>query len=376
MDKNQGYLFYLMTLREVSTKISFGGNNMNYELLQKKIAGLPRVKLAFLPTPLEKLEKFSKMFKLSIYIKRDDQTGLAFGGNKARKLEFIMADVINNKADTIVTWGGIQSNWCRQVAAAAKKMDIKPVLILFKKPHFPPECDGNYFLDTVFNSDIKLIELESGHETFELKDIQDIVDKVVAHEKQQGNNPYLVSGGGSLVEGSMGTPLGVISYVDAFLEIFMQINTQKIHLDKILVAAASGSTLAGLIVGAKLLMPETKIIGISVMKDKAIMTKYVMSMANDALKELDVNINITSEDIIIYDEYIKEGYGVVNDDVNEAIHLLAQSEGILLDPVYTGKNMVGLLDLLRKGFFKPDENVLFMHTGGTPALFAYKDKLI
>lgn len=155
---------------------------MNYELLKEKIDAFPRVKLAFLPTPLEKLEKFSNMFNKNIYIKRDDQTGLAFGGNKARKLEFIMADVINKKADTIITWGGIQSNWCRQVAAAAKKMGIKPVLILFKKPHFPGECDGNYFLDTVFNSDIKLIELEHGQETFELKDIQHIVDRVVAHE--------------------------------------------------------------------------------------------------------------------------------------------------------------------------------------------------
>jgi len=349
---------------------------MNYELLKKKIDHFPRVKLAFLPTPLEKLEKFSNMFNKNIYIKRDDQTGLAFGGNKARKLEFIMADVINSKADTIITWGGIQSNWCRQVAAAAKKMDIKPVLILFKKPHFPGECDGNYFLDTIFNSDIKLIELEKGQETFELKDIQDIVDKVVAHEKQQGNNPYVVSGGGSLVEGSMGKPLGAIGYVEAFLEIFTQINAQKMHLDKVMVATASGSTLAGLIIGAKILAPETKIIGISVMKDKAPMTKYVKDIANEALKELDVNLNITSEDIIIFDEYIKEGYGVVNNEVNEAIHLLAESEGILLDPVYTGKNMAGFIDLMRKDFFKQDENILFMHTGGTPALFAYKDKIM
>lgn len=194
--------------------------------------------------------------------------------------------------------------------------------------------------------------------------------------KQQGNNPYVVSAGGSLVEGSMGKPLGAIGYVAAFLEIFAQTKALNVHLDKVMVTAASGSTLAGLIVGAKLLSPETEIIGISVIKDKTTMAKYVKNIANEALKELEVKLNISNEDIIIFDEYIKEGYGMVNNEVNEAIHLLAQSEGILLDPVYTGKNMAGFIDLMIKDFFQPDENILFMHTGGTPALFAYKDKII
>jgi len=345
--------------------------------LKNELKKFHRVKLSFLPTPFEKLKNFSAIFRnYNIFIKRDDQTGLAFGGNKTRKLEFIMADVLRQKADCIITWAGVQSNWCRQLVAAAKKLKVKPVLLLFKKPAFSKEYDGNLLLDFILDAEIRIIEVEKEKKTLELKDVRNIIENIVKEEKQKGNNPYIAPIGGSLVEGSMTAPLGAIAYMEAFLELYEQALAEKIKIDSIVIATGSGSTQAGLIVGAKILSPKTKIVGISVSEDKKTMRKYVKSIAEHTLSEINIKEKIEDEEIIIFDDYLKEGYGVLNQEVAQAIAFLAREEGIFLDPVYTGKAMAGMLDLIKKEYFKEGENIVFLHTGGTPALFPYREKFM
>ena len=345
--------------------------------LKNKIKKFSRVKLSFLPTPFEKLNNLSAIFEnYNIFIKRDDQTGLAFGGNKTRKLEFIMADVLRQKANCIVTWAGVQSNWCRQLTAAARKLKIKPILLLFKKHAFSKEYDGNLLLDFILDAEIKIIEVEKERKTIEFDGVKDFVQEIVKREKQKGNNPYIAPIGGSLIEGSMTVPLGAIAYVEVFLELYEQAMTEKIKIDSIVIATGSGSTQAGLIVGAKLLSPETKIIGICVSDEKETMRKYVKSIIDHTLLAININEKIEDEEIIVFDDYLKEGYGVLNQEITQAIALLAQEEGVFLDPVYTGKAMAGMLDLIKKGYFKEGENIVFLHTGGTPALFPYRKKLI
>jgi 1-aminocyclopropane-1-carboxylate deaminase/D-cysteine desulfhydrase-like pyridoxal-dependent ACC family enzyme len=174
----------------------------------------------------------------------------------------------------------------------------------------------------------------------------------------------------------MHIPFGAIAYIEAFLELYEQAIIEKIKIDSIVLATGSGSTQAGLLVGAKILSPKTKIIGISVSEDKETMKKYIKIIADHAFSEMNIKKEIEYEDIIVFDDYLKEGYGILNREVTQAISLLAREEGILLDPVYTGKAMVGMIDLIEKGYFEEGENIIFLHTGGNPALFPYKDKII
>jgi len=344
--------------------------------LDKRIKKFRRVKLAHLPTPLERMRILSYEMKgPTFYIKRDDQTGLAFGGNKARKLEFIIADAFLKKADVIITWAGVQSNWCRQTAAAARMFRIKPILILFKGPDTPASYDGNLLLDFVLDADIRVIEAEE-RKIIEEEEVADIINRVAEEEKEKGHNTYIVPVGGSLIGGSMTKPLGAISYTNAFLEIYQEAKKKKVKIDYIILATGSGSTQAGLLVGAKALGTDTKVIGISVSRDKASMQQYVSTIANDTSRALDLKMTVSPEEVIVFDDYIGEGYGIFNQETANAIRLVAETEGIILDPVYTGKAMAGLIDLTRKGYFAKDDVVVFLHTGGTPALFVYKEKLL
>jgi D-cysteine desulfhydrase family pyridoxal phosphate-dependent enzyme len=301
---------------------------------------------------------------------------LAFGGNKTRKLEFIMADVLHQKANCVITWAGVQSNWCRQLTAAAKKLKIKPVLLLFKKPAFSKEYDGNLLLDLILDAEIKIIEVEKEKKTMELSDVKDFVEEIVKKEKQKGNTPYIAPIGGSLVEGSMSVPLGAIAYLEVFLELYEQTMAEKIKIDSVIIATGSGSTQAGLIIGAKLLSPWTRIVGICVSEDKETMRKYVKNIIEHTLSAINIKEKIEDKEIIVFDDYLKEGYGVLNQEVAQAIAFLAREEGIFLDPVYTGKAMAGMLDLIKNGYFREGENIVFLHTGGTPALFPYREKFI
>jgi len=347
------------------------------ESVRRLLAQFPRVTLSQLPTPMHRMENLSGRFNsYDLYVKRDDQTGLAFGGNKARKLDFIMADVVNKKADCIVTWAGVQSNWCRQVAAAATKLGIRTVLVLFKGPRSPEGYDGNLLLDRIFDAEIRIADAGEIENMLELDSVRHIVEPVADEMKALGLNPYLVPVGGSLVEGSMQQPWGALGYVESFIEIVEQSEKLGIGFDAVVLASGSGGTQAGLLVGAKLLAPATRIVGITVYGSAAKVTQYVRSVADRTLELLGESTRVSDNDVIVFDEYLDQGYGVFNDDVGEAIRVVARSEGLLLDPVYTGKSVAGMLDLMRKGYFKAGRNILFLHTGGTPALFPYRSQLL
>jgi D-cysteine desulfhydrase family pyridoxal phosphate-dependent enzyme len=342
----------------------------------EKIEELPKLKISHLPTPLEPMKRLSQAAGANLFVKRDDQTGLAFGGNKARKLEYILADVLGRGADSIITWGGVQSNWCRQVAAAAKRVAVRPVLILFKRPAFSPDYDGNLLLDFLLDTDARIIEIEAGKSIMEFAEVKEIVEAIAEEERRNERKPYIVPIGGSMVEGSMDVPWGAISYVNAFAEIYRQAQSERVRFDYIVLATGSGSTQAGLVAGAKAISPEVKVVGISVSEDKERMVACVETIARQTCDYLGILSSLGREDIIVFADYIRGGYGVLDKETAEAIRLMAATEGILLDPVYTGRAMLGLLDLIGQGYFEDGANILFLHTGGTPALFPYREKLM
>ncbi len=353
------------------------GNMAAYSIpeLKAKIQIFPKRDLIHLPTPFKKLENLSEeLGGPNIYIKRDDMTGLAFGGNKSRKLEFIMQDVLDKKADVIITWAGLQSNWCLQTAAAARKFGITPVLILFNVYDLPKEYDGNLLLDLILNADIRIREIGKG-DILHLENVDDILEETAMEVKELGRTPYIAPIGGSTAGGSMGNPLGAISYVNAYVELIEQAEAAGIEVDYVLHASGSGGTQAGLAVGAKALSDEAKVIGVSVAEEKNTYIDYVLDIAADTSMSLEMNLEMEKNDIVVFDEYLGEGYGEVNKEVSEAIRLMSMKEGIFLDPVYTGKAMIALMDLVKKGYFKKEDNVVFFHTGGTAALFPNKHKL-
>ncbi len=344
--------------------------------INKKINAFPKKNLIPLPTPLQRLDNLSRALGgPNITIKRDDLTGLAFGGNKSRKLEFIIQDALDKNADVIITWAAVQSNWCLQTAAVARKFGIKPILLLFKTYELPEEYDGNLLLDFILDADVRIREAETG-KVLRFEDVKGIIEEVEKEVREGGKTPYVAPIGGSMVGGSMEKPLGAISYVNAFTETLEQSEEQGININAILHATGSCSTQAGLVVGAKALGRDVRILGISVSDDKDSVREEVSTIAQDTVQAMGLKLAVKKEDIIVFDEYLKEGYGVVNQDVAQALRFMSSQEGIFLDPVYTGKAMTALIDLVNKGFFKKDDNVIFLHTGGTPALFPNKFKLV
>jgi D-cysteine desulfhydrase family pyridoxal phosphate-dependent enzyme len=344
--------------------------------IKKRIEDFPKIDLIHLPTPLQKLENLSQeLGGPEIYMKRDDLTGLAFGGNKSRKLEFIIQDVLCKKADAIITWASLQSNWCLQTAAAARKFGIRPILLLFKTYDLPEEYDGNLLLDYILDADVIIKEAEKG-KAVRMEDVLEIVEAVEKEVKEWGHAPYVAPIGGSMVGGSMEKPLGAVSYVNAFIELLEQAGKQGLEINYVLHASGSGGTQGGLAVGAKALKGNIKVLGISVSEAKGSYGKEVLTIARDTVKALSLDLTLEMEDIIIFDEYIKEGYGILNREVAEAIRFVAAKEGVFLDPVYTGKAMAALIDLVKKGYFKKEDKIVFFHTGGTPALFPNKQYLV
>lgn len=328
-----------------------------------------RVELAFLPTPLQRLKSLAEETRFpDLLIKRDDNTGLAFGGNKSRKLEYIVGDALEKKCDVIITWAGVQSNWCRQTAAAARIFGVKPVLLLQKTDAAAPPYDGNLLLDYLLGAEIRF--LEPGEDRAKL------VDRIVQEENGRGHRPYVVSVGGSRPGGSMTVPLGAIGYTKDFIELHRQTESAGLKIGHVVLATGSAGTQAGLVVGAKALGDQTKIVGISVSGDRASIQKSVAEIANATAAALELQMTFSPEEVIAFDDYVGGGYGILNQATADAIARVARREGILLDPVYTGKAMAGMLDLLNKGYFKSGEGVVFMHTGGTPALFPHRDGLL
>lgn len=328
-----------------------------------QIAELPRVKLANLPTPLQEMPNFSK--KLGgpkIFIKRDNLTGVAFGGNKTRKLEFLMGDAQQNKADVIIVGvQGFQSNHLTQTAACAKKLGMDVILVKTgpEDNYDPEEYDGNHLLQFILGADIKVTIDE--HST----KLEEIVEEL----KKKGHTPYIIPSAGS-------TPLGTVGYVNAATEILSQMTERGIKADYIVHATGSGGTQAGLILGTKAQNASTKILGISVFEPEHTksMSKCISKLVKDTAQLLDLKISLRKKDVTILDGYT-EGYGIFDKQKMDAIKLLAQTEGIFLDPVYTGSAMSGLIDLIRKGHFDKNDNIIFIHTGGNSVLFPYKEPI-
>jgi len=245
---------------------------------------------------------------------------------------------------------------------------IKPILVLSKRDEAPVSYDGNLLLDVILGADIRLVEPGENRTK--------IIEQITEEEIEKGHNPYIIPVGGSRVGGSMTEPLGAIGYTKAFLEIYSEAQKRKIKIDYVVHATGSGGTQAGLVVGAKAVGVDIKIIGISVSGAKAPAQRNVSNIANNIAEVLDLKITFSPEEVIVFDDYVGEGYGILNQETADAISLLARKEGIILDPVYTGKAMLGMVDLIKKGYFDKDDGVVFIHTGGTPALFAYKEELM
>lgn len=349
---------------------------MTTAALSAKTAAFPRVELIHRPTPFRRLDRLSaELGGPAIYIKRDDLTGLAFGGNKSRKLEYILGDVLAKKADAVITWGSFQSNWCMQTAAAARMFGVLPVLILFKNPGPGPDIDGNVLLETILGAEILIREKTTG-KVVKSSDALDCLEQAASDLRRRGFRPYLIPVGGSLVQGDMDRPLGAVAYIEACRELFDQARAAGIEPDVIVHATGSGGTQAGLVLGAKLLADRSRVIGISVSDPKGPFAADVLEIAGAAEDALGLPRIVGPDDVEVLDEYIADGYGVINRDVVEAVRLFFRTEGIVLDPVYTAKGMLGLLDLIRQGRFKKSDTVIFVHTGGTPALFPHRTDIL
>ncbi len=340
-----------------------------------RVERFPRVDIIHRPTPFRKLERLSaRLGGPEIYVKRDDLTGLAFGGNKSRKLEFIIADMLGKKADVVITWASLQSNWCMQTAAAARTFGIKPVLMLFKPADQAATADGNVLLDVILDADIRFLETEKGR-VVKAAQAMSVLEEAGRRAGGEGHKPYLVPVGGSLVRGDMDKPFGAISYVAGFAEILEQARGAGFEPDYVVHSTGSGGTQAGLVVGARALAPACRVLGISVSDPKGPFSDDVLEIARATDEALGLGLGIMPDDVTVFDEYLGEGYGAVDKAVAETIRLVFQTEGIVLDPVYTAKAMIGLGDLIKTGFFKPADKVVFVHTGGTPALFPNRDKI-
>lgn len=328
-----------------------------------KLSTLPRVRLANLPTPLQELPNLRKALKgPRIFIKRDDMTGLAFGGNKTRKLEYLIGDAFKAKADSIVTGAGFQSNWCTQATAAAHKFGMRAILIKVgpSKDYDPEDYDGNHLLHFLMGAEIKVVTSQ---------DMQKVQDETMEKLKTKGFKPYFISAAGS-------TPLGVAGYINCILELISQAVEMGIGINYLVHATGSGGTQAGLIIGAKAFSTKIKIIGSTTgsrTKDKQI--ENVSNLIDESLDFLKLDIKVAENEIIVYDKYAGESYGFITERKAEAIKVVAETEGLFLDPVYTGSSMACLIDLCREGFFKKDDVVVFLHTGGSAALFPYKKPL-
>jgi len=328
------------------------------------LSRFPRVRLAHLPTPLEHLPRLSKhLGGPQLYVKRDDCTGLGTGGNKTRKLEYLMADAQQNRATVIITQGAVQSNHARQTAAAACKLGMRCELIFEKRvteATEPYTHSGNVFLDQLFGAKIR--EVEKG------SDMDGAMQQLAAELSEQGETPYIIPGGGS-------NPIGALGYVGCTLEILAQASEQGIVPDRIVHATGSAGTQAGLLVGAKASSSGVPVLGIGVNAPKNKQEEKVYKLAVDTAAFVGAPGIIDREDVVANCDYVGEGYGVPTESMNEAVVLLARLEGLLFDPVYSGKGLAGLLDLIDKGEIGKHETVVFVHTGGSAALFAYRDQL-
>ncbi|ARD48513.1 D-cysteine desulfhydrase [Sporosarcina sp. P37] len=324
------------------------------------LANLPRRRYTQGSTPIEKLENLTELLGgPEIYIKRDDLLGLTSGGNKTRKLEFLVADALEQGADTLVTCGAVQSNHCRLTLSAARKEKLDCHLVLEERVpgSYREDANGNNFLFNLLKTDgVSVVEGGS--------DMMAEMEKVAVKLRAEGKKPYIIPGGGS-------NEIGAAGYVACAQEIMAQLFDQGLEIDCIVTPSGSAGTHAGLTVGLRASNNPVPIVGISVNKDKETQENNVYKLVEKTRDFLQVKSEIDKSAINVYDNYVGPGYSLPTEKMVEAIEILAQQEGILLDPVYTGKVMAGFIDLIRQGYFKKGQKVLFLHTGGSPALYDY-----
>ena len=330
------------------------------------LARFPRIRLGHMPTPLEPMENLSRHLAgpnggPKLWIKRDDCTGLSTGGNKTRKLEFLMADALAQGADTVITQGATQSNHARQTAAAAAKLGLACHILLEDRTGYtdPAYTDsGNVLLDRLHGA---TIDRRPGG-----VDMQAEMEKFAAELKTQGRKPYVIPGGGSNAVGALG-------YVNAALELVAQAAEIGLRIDHVVHATGSAGTQAGLVTGLTALNSGIPVLGIGVRAPKEQQEKNVLALAEKVATHLGLPGIVKPEHVVANCDYVGQGYGIPTEGMVAAVKLLAEKEGILLDPVYSGKGMAGLIDLVRKGHFGKDENIVFIHTGGSVGLFGYPE---
>ena len=322
------------------------------------IDNFPRIKLGHFPTPIEYLANITEYLDgPQIFIKRDDCTGLATGGNKTRKLEFIMPDALNSKADLIVTVGAIQSNHARQTAASCAILGIKCLIVLEQRVPNATEAymnSGNVFLNKLFDADMVLCPIG--------EDVQEYAHKIMDKKRNEGKNPYFIPVGGS-------NHLGGLGYIECMREI--EEYDKDGLFTHIVLATGSGGTQAGLVAGKKIYKSNAQIIGISIKNNKNDQEKKVLKLTNNSCDYIGID-HISRNEVVAFDSYVGKGYAIPTEGMINAVKLMARKEAILLDPVYTGKAFAGLVDLVQKRYFKKTDKILFIHTGGSAAFPAFE----
>lgn len=320
----------------------------------------PRERLAFLPTPLELLPRLSEQLGIQLWMKRDDQTGVALGGNKARKLEYLTADALRKGADTLVTTGGSQSNHARITAAACRKLGLDCYLVLDRGMH--PE-NGNLLLDELFGAHVELID------SADPADATAGMEALATELRGQGRTPYIVPRGGSV-------PAGATGYVRAMVEMAQQLDDLGVKADALYLATGSCGTHAGVMAGVTALGLPLRVEGISVSRTRAAQESRVRELANATLEYLELPERVDEASVHVDDGFVGDGYGHPTAAMWKALRTVARAEGIVLDPVYSGKAMAGLLGHVQSGKVQAGAQVVFLHTGGTPAVFAYNQEMM
>ncbi len=325
------------------------------------LSRFPRLHFAHLPTPLEPMKRISKeLGGPNLWIKRDDCTGLSSGGNKTRKLEFLMADATDRGADTIITQGATQSNHARQTCAIAAKLGMECHILLEDRTGYHDESyaqNGNVLLDQLHGATISNRPADS--------DMNAEMESLALALRDDGKKTYIIPGGGSNETGALG-------YVNAAFELTHQANERSLRIDHLVHATGSAGTQAGLVVGMQAMNSGIPVYGVSVRAPREKQEESVFGLAQRTLEFMGLNQSLVPrESVVANSDYVGDGYGLPTSSMVEAVKMLARFEGILLDPVYAGKGFAGLIDLIRKGHFKQDENVVFLHTGGSVSLFAY-----
>lgn len=333
--------------------------------LRHLLDNIPRVNIAFQPTPLQELPRFrGALGGPRIWMKRDDVTGLAFGGNKARKLEFMIADALAQGADVIVTSAAAQSNMLRQTCAACRQYGLDIHLVMRGTGDEPVQ--GNLLLDYLFGADMTFIPTKDPYSQLSV----DVMNRVVADLKARGRRPYVID-----MRYQSGA-LAALGYVWASAELYEQFEQVGIDSPTLICSTGSGTTQAGLLLGAELMGADFDIVGVSVQQPTEMMIPRVVKKTQDAAELLGVESALAPEQVVVDDRWIGPAYGVPTPACLEAMKLAARTEGIVVDPVYSGKGLSGLIGWVREGRFAPSDDVVFIHTGGTPAIFAMTQELV